>query len=299
MIAICKFQFSFSQRLLHIRITCRVRAVVRHPHMPAPEYLTIRTISGNHPATTGSSRSHTAINTGFPFILHRIQRRIGSICPFQIHDVRMVILRSYDSHYRLTDVSILFGLPKQFHRSDSSGSLTPTFQYIVRFIRISILLVCQRIKAEAASGGYHKAIGRRYKVFIIFRSGYRVDIGHPFITCRDTAMCKVHRIIIIRIALNVEIRRLPPADINTIVQFNFCILIAHRDKVKERTSFRSILFCPLGFRVRCRFLSAHIGRYPARVTSALCHIFYLQSSKLIQDRRIISLTIGGRDNRIV
>ena len=112
-------------------------------------------------------------------------------------------------------------------------------------------------------------------------------------------MCKVHRIIIIRITLNVEIRRLPPADINTIVQFNFCILIAHRDKVKERTSFRSILFCPLGFRVRCRFLSAHIGRYPARVTSALCHIFYLQSSKLIQDRRIISLTIGGRDNRIV
>ena len=288
MVAIRKLQFSFSQRFLHIHITRSVRMIVRHPHMPAPQYVITTIISRNHTAATRRARSHPAINAALPLIGNGILSHCLSVRTLDVYNVRMVLSRVDDTHHRLADVPVLFRLPEKFHLNDASP-LAPALQGFIRFL-CSVTLISQRVEAETSTGSHHKAIARRNRIVIVLRSGHGIDVGHTFVIRRDTRMAKTHRIAVLRIIVQAEIRGRFPADVHTIIQFLFGIRGIHGYKVQKRASLRRVRFRALQIGVcRGRF-AAYIGRDPARIRIAFTHID-LYCMKLVQNRGISAIRV--------
>ena len=111
-------------------------------------------------------------------------------------------------------------------------------------------------------------------------------------------MAKTHRIAVLRIIVQAEIRGRFPADVHTIIQFLFGIRGIHGYKVQKRASLRCIRFRALQIGVCRRRFAAYIGRDPARIRIAFTHID-LYCMKLVQNRGISAIRVCCGNQRIV
>ena len=156
------------------------------------------------------------------------------------------------------------------------------------------MLECERVEAERTARLYHKAIGGRHQVIIIFRSRNRVDIGHTIITCRDADVRKVHGISIIFVAIHIEIRRRAGTDINTVVELLLSVSCIHGYEIEKGTAYRGIRFRALRFRGSGSTFATHIGGYPAGIRT-MCGIGirnrYFKRGKLRNDGGIGAVSL--------
>lgn len=86
--------------------------------MPAPNNISraIRTVvRSNHSVTSGGVGSYTAIDATLPFTVGRIPTDVIVIYTFDVYNIGMVIITISNPYYRITDITVLTGLPKQLY----------------------------------------------------------------------------------------------------------------------------------------------------------------------------------------